>query len=1240
MGIRGLTAFLKQGSLSSISDHVDMSADNNTTAHGSSLSGSSTALSEHLVVIDGNAFSHWFCMECLGTAPSVNTNYKLLKRQVTSWILKCCGSKVNCVFVFDGATEPDKLQCRLDRLCKQSANMNCALSQQPLCDLPNAGDHVQGISTKSNDINNNQNTNDADSSSNTNSIKLQSTPPLLAISCIIGAIGDLRDLGPKVCAFYAKGEADKTITEVAVALKATAIMSNDSDMLIYDTGKVGFIPFWAFGFAEDGSLNAFIIRRRKVANLLGISEGSLPLLAAIVGNDFTSPDVCYNMHKIIFEGTAGSFGKLTKTKHGEESQDTLTLGNLGLSLSDIDELGESADGKRQRTTPKTKAKRSESSLSASDRLKGRRRANRVEEENKRKTNHISRSSSESSLLITSHSTDLLDSGSMICTLLQTESASEVRSSLEKGISPYGESALKTVRAAAGFLKKAESACKVMNGHRSLTSVIATSSLLNIPAEEVLRYLSQDECLNIQRGSDTLGRGTKLATLCTSFYAALEDTSKRYRISVLESSMLSDDHSTHYDDSLLPLTAATATATTTATAVTTTATTTATADTTATTTTAATTTATAADGGATIVVKYGFLRSALRCCFRCYHCRPKCHEMYSGSLSELLAQSSPLLLKKNIDAESSASSFNVLSTTTTSFFVEATASVNQILRSPTINHRRIFEFSPDMEQVLQYKMFIGRTPCSLHSTKSKNLSHVCSENYGIQSANGESDKERVGVREQGTDYVLLQPLRRKFYCEIFNINFIDDNNFIGGFTENDAAIDPSSSSSTGAAAAAVKSDVNGLNVIEIYKKNMSSVLEKRNVLFNLIPTRCDSFMHSSCQKEGMIGEDIEGERINGHRNSTKRDSSHRTYRLQLLEETLKLFPHISSSTILDFVHSTRSPLNALSLTMRDKYGSSYCSDKFSDQLFILILIAGLYIDISIPKMKPKEANNEIPFLRHGNDEHSSGYSLSSNSSIEESDKLAVIIDAVAFLLSCIVTLIHSAGESDKICNYPEGEHMADIDRTTSMVDKKINVNEKDLKTTNNSQQNDYLHVTEKIENHIKKDCFESNNLNLQFINMWTRLQLCFQHVNFSLEVTARKLSIYSNLDMLSVEPNEESAFLRLASGGDLGLWDPRLFFSITSQLQETIMKDLRSALVRTNVHVPASGQRSDDVIFEKENENQPLNVSEEVKSSLSATVRNVLLSYLSDFQIVSPQDFEILVDVLQLAVISTLPFPAF
>ena len=555
MGIRGLTAFLKLGSISSISDHVDLSTDHHATPEILSSSSSRPSL-RHIIVVDGNAFSHWFCLECFGTAPSLNTNYELLKRCVISWIMRCHATKVDCVFVFDGATDQDKLRCRFDRLCKQSANVDSALSKIP--------QRIRSV-VIDNDVH--------------SAAKIQSTPPLLAITCIVNAIGTLQSTQTR--SFYAKGEADKTIVEVAVALNATAIMSNDSDMLIYDTANVGFIPFWGFGFADDGSLNAFIIRRRKLSKLLGIAESSLPILAALVGNDFTSAETCYHIHKILFEGSKAS---KDRAANSSRSGSNVSIDKLDHSQTDIDlENTELWEEKRQRPFSKQKMRRGDSTLSTSDRMKSRRRANKVEEESKRKANHIKCIES----IVCAPAVQIKQSD------MSSENSQVLSSSL--GIDAgwaYGESGVKTVKAAAAFLRKVEMACKAGASESVVTSVGVTAHLLGLSEEETLSRLAvEGEGPVDDKGSEAAPRGlSKTSNLCSAFFAAFEDSRDRYRISN------AGTNSRH-----VPVTTARS-------------------------------------------MSPKVSQSALRCCFRCCGCNPPCDELLSGALAELLlhvAQSSAL-----------------------------------------------------------------------------------------------------------------------------------------------------------------------------------------------------------------------------------------------------------------------------------------------------------------------------------------------------------------------------------------------------------------------------------------------------------------------------------------------------------------------------------------------------------------------------------------------------------------------
>jgi hypothetical protein len=706
MGIRGLTAFLKLGSISSISDHVDLSAGHDVPTTENPMSNSSRLLLRHIIVIDGNAFSHWFCLECFGTAPSLNTNYRLLKSHVASWIMRCHATNVDCVFVFDGATDQDKLRCRFDRLCKQSANVDFALSKVPLRRRSMAVDNEFHSAAK-----------------------IQSTPPLLAISCIINAIGTLQSTQTR--SFYAKGEADKTIVEVAIALNATAIMSNDSDMLIYDTVNVGFIPFWGFGFADDGSLNAFIIRRRKLSKLLGIGESSLPILAALVGNDFTSAETCYHMHKILFE-----VSKATKDRSANSSS------NVSLDKSDNfhTDMGlentELCEEKRQRTISKPKMRRGDSTLSSSDRMKSRRRANKVEEESKRKANHIKciESMECAPTAQTKQSDEFCESNQVLSSSLGVDAAWA-----------YGESGVKTVKAAAAFLRKAEVACRAGAeagaGENVISSVGVTAHLLGLSEEEALCRLASEGEGSQDNTSEATPKGlSKASNLCSAFFAAFENSIERYRISKGST----DCH---------PVPATNA-------------------------------------GSMSRKVS----QSALRCCFRCSSCNPRCDELVSGALAELLLHRS----------KSSAPNLNPDCT--------STGTANRDTNAVGASLEFEIKLSPDMDQVLSSNMFIGRTPCSLYCHQvDPSLSNGDHRDEGqLEAGNAIADTNvppTLGLHCVG-DYVLLQSLRRRIYSVLFQEEL---------------------------SVTAQSERAEQLIVLEIFKKNDSPHLERRVVQVSCMAT---------------------------------------------------------------------------------------------------------------------------------------------------------------------------------------------------------------------------------------------------------------------------------------------------------------------------------------------------------------------------------------------------------------------
>ena len=695
MGVRGLTAFLKQGSLSSISDHVDFSVPAEMHLYDDRQHDPGYPHDRRLLIVDGNAFSHWFTLECFGTAPSVNTNYRQLKSLVVSWIMKCHATQVDCIFVFDGATEPDKLQCRLDRLCRQSANMDAALSQEPLGAVPNATGQENEASTRAHDVECNGTGIPTMYQKNSSNIKVQSTPPLLAISCIINAIVSLQSTETR--AFYARGEADKTIVEVAVALQATAIMSNDSDMIIYNSSDVGFIPFWGFGFADDGSLNAFIIKRKKVSNLMGISEINLPILAALVGNDFTSVENCYHIHKILFEGSKQCLGE---ARRAAKNQHPLSVDSISLSRSDVthDEVEVFIQGS-QRVQHRTRTKRSDSSLSSSERTKLRRRANRAEEGNKRKENQSKCANfplpTVEDKMQTSDDIQQLD--------IVNDTVIELHSGVSKDASwSYGESGLKTVKAAALFLKKAECTKKLLTGNSALSALEVTSLLIGLKEEEVLLCIAEnkkvhDESKSSRRSVEvTCKGGNKLEVLCASLYAAFEDSIARYKVS--NAAHIRKNDSTKYS------------------------------------------------------VASRSCDSALRCCYRCEGCLPPCHEVHSRSLAGLLASSPSEVPCCDGDVAGNA------------------------IYCPDYLSQR-FQFSPDMDQVLKYGLFVGRTPCSLLTdsctTSVDDISQMSTSPHmvGGGCADNDGDDEIDTIKTSSpsstnTDYKRLQPLRKRLYSEIF------------------------------------------------------------------------------------------------------------------------------------------------------------------------------------------------------------------------------------------------------------------------------------------------------------------------------------------------------------------------------------------------------------------------------------------------------------------------------------------
>ena len=1008
MGVRGLTAFLKQGSLSSISDHVDFSVPAEMHEHGAG-----SPQNRRLLIVDGNAFSHWFTLECFGSAPSVNTNYRQLKRLVASWIMKCYATKVDCIFVFDGATEPDKVQCRLDRLCRQSANMDSALSQEPLGAVLNGTDQDNEASTRACDVECNGTGIPTIYQRNSAGIKVQSTPPLLAISCIINAIGSLQSTDTR--AFYARGEADKTIVEVAVALQATAIMSNDSDMLIYNSCDVGFVPFWGFGFADDGSLNAFVIKRKKVSNLMGISEINLPILAVLVGNDFTSAEICHHIHKILFEGPKQCSGE---ARRALKNQQPLSVDSISLSQSDVlnDEMDVSIPG-RQGLKQKPRIKRSDSSLSSSERTKLRRRANRAEEGNKRKANQ----SKYANNTVTTIEDEMQVSDVNLYLDIADETASELKSSASKDASwSYGESGLKTVKAAALFLKKAECAKKSLHGNRELTALGVTSLLLGMTEEEVLCHLAEngkpDSETKSSRSVEMPWKGVnKIEFLCTSFYAAIEDSIVRYKV-------LNEADIREYDSLQQS------------------------------------------------VASYS-RSSALRCCFRCYSCLPLCRDMHSRALKGLLASQS-----KVVD--------RILPNCAAAGIADSSGSRLQL--------------SPDMDQVLRDKMFIGRTPCSLLSdqctTSAVDVSLLnTSQQLPVRRCIDDDDEttiEASSPRSASVDYKLLQPLRRRLYSEIFSSNCTGDFNAAR----------------------------NRCSITEIFKKNKSRHLERWTVL--VPPTDLD-----------IIGTEI----LTSAAEYVALPSSVLCREI-LLRILLRLVLPDGASPLLYRVITAPFIFSGVESGSSGVDPGSLVIEKIKIQTFFIALTAHLFLSTVVPCEKSRSGIVEESSL----------------------DIASSILSAVAYFVSSVASLI-SAEE------HYFNSHSVHIEELKVLLPNPL----------------------EQGAPWINEDCRGEESfydetlslLSLPFINLWTSVQLCLQHVNFSVEVAAYVLpqlqrsvsEVEKKSSDVDADVNDSSLKFALHAvlGGDPGLLDPILFHRASVHLQPYVLQLLGSCKTQRGISMAHS-----------------------------------------------------------------------
>ncbi len=267
MGVRGLTTLLRQ-SICSFSQHVDL------TSMAQDVGGIVT------IVVDGNSFTYWMCINCFGGNACIDTDYSELHRKTISWIDSCLLGQVHCIFVFDGPTNSEKFACRLNRMSKQVSSLN--LAEDTLRAF-----NSQGMDT------------------NFPGVQLQGVLPVLALQCVVQAIQQRDGI-----VLFADGEADKELVVTARRTCAVAILSNDSDILLYSSvesvssGKppVGCVPHWALAFAQsDNSVNVHMFQASRVAALLRLRLSDMWLLAALCGHDSSCADTLRFTHSALLQ---------------------------------------------------------------------------------------------------------------------------------------------------------------------------------------------------------------------------------------------------------------------------------------------------------------------------------------------------------------------------------------------------------------------------------------------------------------------------------------------------------------------------------------------------------------------------------------------------------------------------------------------------------------------------------------------------------------------------------------------------------------------------------------------------------------------------------------------------------------------------------------------------------------------------------------------------------------------------
>lgn len=236
MGIRGLTTYFLNNWR--ICEHINIEEN----------------INYKIILVDGNSFIYWFYNYFNF---NFNFDYILINKIIFKYLNMFLKYNIQLIFIFDGFVQLNKLSCKLERLLTQSQSIL-----------------ISSSSTSSSDINN-----------QSNNRMFSSNPlPLLAIETIIQCLKEncvyineyKLPIQSHCYHIVSSGEADKLIVDLAIKFHAFGILSNDSDMLIYnqfpnDLNDIYFIPFWSLQYnLDESTLGMYLVKREKFAKLLHI----------------------------------------------------------------------------------------------------------------------------------------------------------------------------------------------------------------------------------------------------------------------------------------------------------------------------------------------------------------------------------------------------------------------------------------------------------------------------------------------------------------------------------------------------------------------------------------------------------------------------------------------------------------------------------------------------------------------------------------------------------------------------------------------------------------------------------------------------------------------------------------------------------------------------------------------------------------------------------------------------------